>query len=303
MFQKIIQSTYILVFLGAQPSFAETSILEDRSKKFGSIALGESAKPITIQRPWAAYYTDKLPLASFDPYDLIVFDSHEHPQLKPLSDRGKILLGYLSLGEIEKNRPYFREARQENILLDENKNWPGSYFVDMRSKFWAKRVVEELVPQLLHKGFQGIFIDTIDNPIELERVDPERFKGMKEAAITLVKAIKYHYPTIQIMVNRGYEILPELGNSITMVMGESTFTTYDFANKSYKKVAEDEYRKQVEMLQNFKKSYPKVRIVSLDYWNPEDTSEIKKIYDIQRANGFEPFVSVIQLDQLIHEPK
>jgi uncharacterized protein (TIGR01370 family) len=303
MLKKMIPFIVILTVFFPKSSLAEAQNENVKPSSIGSIALGASAKPIIVQKPWAAYYADKLPLSSFDPYDLIIFDAQEHPQLKPLADRGKTLLGYLSLGEIEKIRPYFRAAKTQNILLDENKNWPGSYFVDIRNKFWPKRVVEELVPQLLHKGFHGIFIDTLDNPIELERVDPERYKGMRDAAITLVKAIKYHYPQIQIMVNRAFEILPELGDSITMVLGESIYANYDFATKAYKKVSEDDYRKHVEILQNVKKSFPKIRVMSLDYWNPDDKDEIKKIYNIQRANGFEPYVSVVKLDQLMNEPK
>lgn len=300
MLKKMTCFLILYAFLLPQFSYAES---ENKYTKPVSIAIGASAKPIVIQKPWAAYYTDKLPLSSFDPYDLIVFDSQEHPQLKPLSDRGKTLLGYLSLGEIEKIRPYYRAAKTQDLLLEENKNWPGSYFVDVRNKFWAKRVIEELIPQLLHKGFQGVFIDTLDNPIELERREPEKFKGMRDASITLVKAIRYHYPQIPIMINRAFEILPELGEYITMVLGESIYSSYNFTTKKYQKVNETEYRDQVTQLQNLKKSFPKIRVMSLDYWDPEERDEIKKIYNIQRANGFEPFVSVVKLDHLALEPK
>lgn len=300
MFYRIMLATILgmacLPFVNAEESNQD-------GKTFGAIMLGASAKPVTVQKPWAVYYSDKLQPSSFEAYDLLIFDSHIHPQLKPLADRGKMLLGYLSLGEIEKFRPYFRETKEQNILLEENKNWPGSYFADIRNKYWGKRVIEELVPQLLHKGFHGIFLDTLDNPIELERQDPERFKGMKEASIRLVKAIRYHYPTIQICVNRAFELLPEIGEHISLVLGESTYAGYDFQTKAYKIVSEDEYRKQIELLQNFKKSFPKTRILSLDYWNPSDQEGIKKIYATQRANGFEPFVSIIKLDSLIPEPK
>lgn len=301
MFKKIVCLLVLCAFLSPHFSNAETE--NNTKKKSVGIAIGASAKPIVTQKPWAVYYTDKLPVSAFDPYDLIVFDAQEHPQLKPLSDRGKTLLGYLSLGEIEKIRPHYRAVKSQNILLNENKNWPGSYFVDVRNKFWAKRVIEELIPQLLHKGFHGIFVDTLDNPIELERQDPEKFKGMRDASITLIKAIRYHYPQIPIMINRAFEILPELGEHITMVLGESMYSSYNFSSKKYQKVNENEYRDLVSKLQDFKKSFPKIRIMSLDYWNLEESDEIKKIYNVQRANGFEPFVSVLKLDRLTAEPK
>ena len=56
--------------------------------------------------PWVAYYSDDAPPEAFSAYRIVVLDSHSHPLLAPLSDRGKTLLGYLSLGEVEEHRPY-----------------------------------------------------------------------------------------------------------------------------------------------------------------------------------------------------
>lgn len=266
-------------------------------------ALGASATPQKLTKPWVVYYDSKLPSQVFNNFDLLVFDPQHHPQLQPLLDRGKTLIGYLNAGEVEERERFFSAVQKEGIVLHENGRWKKSYYIDLRDKRWAKRVIEELIPRILHKGFQGIFLDTLDNPIELERTDPEKYKGMAQAAVNLVKAIRYHYPTLPIIVNRAFEILPQIGDIVTMVLGESMYTAYDMEKKQYKLNNPDYYKSELESLKAFKKQFPKVRILSLEYTEAGDKEKIKEIYKLQRENGFEPYVSVIGLDQVIEEPK
>lgn len=152
--------------------------------------------------PWAVYYADTAPPAAFQPYRLLVLDSRTHPPLQPLADRGKTLLGYLSVGEVETHRPWFGRVKGWGILDQENPNWPGSFYVDVRDRRWVKLVVEELVPAILREGFHGVFLDTLDNPPHLERTDPKRWRGMTDAAAALVRAIRRNWPDIGLMQNR-----------------------------------------------------------------------------------------------------
>lgn len=251
---------------------------------------------------WAVYYSDRLPVTAFEPYDLLILDSAYHPPLRPLVDRGKTLLGYISLGEVETHRPWFAEVEAEGILGQENPNWPGSYFVDVRDPRWVERVVAEIVPDILRKGFHGLFLDTLDNPVYLEEQDPARWAGMTEAAAVLVRALRHHYPTIPIMMNRAYALLPHVGGQIDMVMGESVAADYDFEAKTYGRVPADERDYQVELLQEAQKRFPHLRVMTLDYWSPDDPDGIAALYALQRANGFNPSVSVVELDRLVPEP-
>jgi uncharacterized protein (TIGR01370 family) len=252
---------------------------------------------------WVVYYADQAPPDAFNPYHLVVLESESYPPLRPLSDRGKTLLGYLSLGEVEDHRRYFASVKAEKILLQENKDWKGSYFVDVRDPRWTRRVIEQLIPQILRRGFDGLFLDTLDNPAHLERVNPSRFRGMTAAAARLVRTIRLHFPTIKVMMNRGYEILPEVEGHIDMVLGESVFADYDFKTKSYRLVAPQLYQEQVKILQAARKRRPDLGIFTLDYWDPADKAGIARIYREQRANGFEPYVATVELDRIIPEPQ
>ncbi len=251
---------------------------------------------------WAVYYSDKAPTKAFDDFDLLVFDADYHPPLEPLAERGKSLFGYISLGEVEEHRSHYAEVRNQGILLHENPNWKGSYFVDVRRPEWTRRVIEDIIPLILRQGFDGLFFDTLDNPGHLERTDPVRFKGMTEAGARLVRGIRRHFPTTRIMLNRGYDIIPSVEQHIDIILGESVFADYDFETGKYGLVDNETYRQQVEILQSAKARRPNLRVLTLDYWDPRDSRGIARIYRVQRANGFEPYVSTIELDLLVEEP-
>lgn len=253
-------------------------------------------------KPWVVYYADKEPPEAFDPFTLLVLDSENHPPLRPLAERGKVLLGYISVGEVESHRPWYAKVKRWGILSDENPNWKGSFYVDLRDPRWTALVVEELVPMLLRRGFDGVFLDTLDNPVYLEQTQPKKYKGITDAAAQLVRAIRRNYPTIPIMMNRAYPLLPKVERDIDFELGESVYADYDFKTKTYKLVDRTTYLDQVKFLKDAQKRRPELRVMTLDYWSPTDPEGIRRIYKEQRTNGFDPYVATIDLDRLVKEP-
>ena len=261
-----------------------------------------TAAHASAQMRWAAYYGQDAPLHAFDDFNLLVFDSDAHPPLDPLAARGKVLLGYLSVGEVASYRSYYAAVRAQGILLQENSNWKGSFFVDVRDSRWTRRVLDELVPQILRRGFSGVFLDTLDNPAHLERTNPRSYRGMSEAAAALVAAIRSKYPHIRIMLNRAYDLLPSVDRHIDDVVGESVYADYDFETKRYQLVPRALYEQQVRILQSARQRRPQLRVFSLDYWDPADRAGVARIYAEQRKNGFRPYVATVELDRVVPEP-
>ena len=252
---------------------------------------------------WLVYYSDKAPAEAFDGYGLLVFDSLNHPPLGPFSGSGKTLLGYISLCEVREGRSYFEDVRADGVLLHENANWKGSHLLDIRNPLWRRRVVEQLIPEILARGFDGLFIDTLDNAVYLENADPEKYEGMKASAVELVREIRRRYPSTKIMVNRAYELLPAIEQHIDIVLGESMFTSYDFRKGVYSLAARNIYQKQADLLKAARERRPGLKLLSLDYWDPDDVEGVARIYRSQRANGFRPYVATIALDRIVEEPK
>lgn len=249
------------------------------------------------------YYANSAPPEAFADYDLVVLDSSHHPPLAPLRREKRTLLGYLSLGEVDHKRPFFQAVRDEWLLIRENPDWPGSFYVDIRDLRWQTRVLDELLPAVLAEGFDGVFLDTLDSVLELERREPVRYSGMTEAAAQLVRQIRARHPGIKIMVNRAFELLPRLDRVVDIVLAESIYADYDFATGNHYLIEPAAYREQAALLAAARQRNPALRIMTLDYWNPADRSGIARIYRAQREQGFEPYVATVKLDQLVREPR
>ncbi|MEZ5398555.1 MAG: endo alpha-1,4 polygalactosaminidase [Bryobacteraceae bacterium] len=236
------------------------------------------------------------------PFGLLVLDDRHHPPITPLRASGKLLLGYLSIGEAEKTRPYFDALRRDGVLVEENPDWKGAWRLDMRDRKWRWRVVHQLVPSLQRMGFDGVFLDTADVAAHLESRDPVRFAGMKKAAVELVREIRARHPRIRIMLNRGFDLLPDLTGEIDFVLAESTRARYDFAAKVYRRAPDEEYARSAALLREAVAKAPSLSVYTLDYWDPADSAGVAAIYREQRANGFAPYVSTILLDRIVPEP-
>lgn len=249
---------------------------------------------------WAAYYSADAPRGGFSGFQLLVLDSDAHPPLSSLP-KGCTSLGYLSIGEIENNRAHFGLAKEKGILAGENGNWKGSFFVDMRNPWWNHEV-RTLVNGILQQGFDGVFLDTIDDAEYLESQDGRRYAGMQDAMVQLIRDIRREFPHIPIAVNRGFSLLPKIGSSIDYLLAESIRTGYDFTAKTYHLLPSSQYSEQVQLLRLARQGNPRLTILTLDYWNPQDLPGIARIYREQRANGFSPYVSTIRLNEIVREP-
>lgn len=263
---------------------------------FGTICLMAKNAGNGIDK-YVIYYGSDAKASDFKDFKLIVFDSEYTKLVETLIRENKIVLAYLSLGEVNSSREYFPVVKKEGLLLPENPNWKGAHLVDIRKDYWQKFVVNELVPGILERGFDGIFLDTLDSPLELERSKPREFAEMKSAAIRLIKSIREEYPDIKIMLNRAYSIAPEVAGDINYLLGESVYHTYDFAGKKFVPVDKKLYQQQVKLLKEVKRVNPKVKIMTLDYCPPGNESLYNEIMSRQKANGFIPFVSTtVKLD-------
>jgi uncharacterized protein (TIGR01370 family) len=252
---------------------------------------------------WAVCYSDQPSPFDLARYDVIVLDPDRRPNLGPMVDRNRTILAYLSLTQMGRERSQFRALSAAGIVLDEHPIWSGAHYLDFRRPEWTRAVIEEIVPRMLSAGFNGLFLDTLDDAEFLERQDPEKFQGMRAAAIQLVHAIRHHFPAIVLMANRGYAIMPEVAGSIDMLLGESVLSTFDPKTRAYRRVTPEDVDWQVNALRAARTVNPRLKIFTLDYWNPADRKGVRSLYDAQRRNGFIPYVSTPMLDTLVEEPR
>ena len=252
----------------------------------GSTASAVETKP----NKWIIYYSNALPAENFLGYDVIVFDDAVHPPLSPLLYRNKTLLAYLSLAEIRNDKTYLGEMDKQGLLLGKNPNW-NSRHIDIRNPEWTRKIIEELIPPLIQQGFNGLMLDTADTAIAMEAQGPKKYAGMQQALVNLVKEIRYQYPNLKLMLNRGFEVLPKVETDIDMLLAESIYIKYDFKDKSFERFPDTIYNGLVTYFNEAKKRNPKLKIYTLDYWKKDDPAGMMAIYNAQVASGFAPYVS------------
>lgn len=251
---------------------------------------------------WAVYYHTKLSAHAFEGQDLVVFDRRYHPELKPLRDSKTELYAYISVGEVPGDVPEKKTLDAKGSLLSKNEKW-NSYVVDTRSKEWRKIILGQ-VADAKEKGFNGVMLDTIDSPLHwAETHEGKKADAVRTGAIALIKAIRNAQPEMKIILNRGFDILPEVAKDIDFALAESILTQPGDSAGHFEYHPPDSYAQAVTQLQQVAAFAPHLQILTLDYWNQDDVAGILSIYDEQRANGFTPYVTTPDLHQFTPEPK
>lgn len=254
------------------------------------------------QGPRFAVYYGHEDAPALSDCDVAVLDAEADDRLLARRAQGAIFLGYLSMGEIHATRTYAAAAESAGILLHPNPHWPDARFVDMRAEAWSRLVLEQLVPAIVARGFDGVFLDTLDDAEHLETTDPARFAGMVAAAAALVRRMRQRFPTLRIMINRGYAVLPQIGGRFDMLLGESVRAAHDAARGGYILLPDRDYAWQRERMWEARRRDPALRLFALDYWDPEDTAGIARLYREHRRNGFIPYVATRDLTRIVPWP-
>lgn len=257
----------------------------------------------TTKLVWGIDYGPATAPAVARTFDLLVLEP-DHPRpIAPLRGPKSVLLGYISLGEVEKRRPFAAALDQAGALQTPNPNWPDARLVDVRHPAWTALVLDTLIPQILAKGYDGIFLDTLDNAEAMERADATGNAGMILAAKLLVKAIRTRFPAIKIMLNRGYALLPEVATDVDLILGEAMASRWNFQERTYERAPESDWDWQANHLRAAKSANPAIVLTTLDYWTVTDPRTIAGLYARERAAEFHPYVATLSLDHLLPEPR
>jgi len=86
-------------------------------------------------------------------------------EIASLQASGKIVLAYLSIGEAEDYRFYWKEkwnSKKPAFLEEENPDWAGNYKVKYWYKAWWKKALRPYLDKIMAAGFDGVYLDIID---------------------------------------------------------------------------------------------------------------------------------------------
>ncbi|MCK4319486.1 endo alpha-1,4 polygalactosaminidase [Candidatus Micrarchaeota archaeon] len=86
-------------------------------------------------------------------------------QIKELNSQGKIVLSYLSIGEAELYRDYWKKEWYENppsFIDEKNLEWEGNYKVKYWHPVW-QTIILYRIQDISEAGYNGVYLDRLDS--------------------------------------------------------------------------------------------------------------------------------------------
>lgn len=226
-------------------------------------------------------------------FGLVILNGHRDPPIT----KDTLIFGYFSVGEVKPGTPEEAFARKHKLIIGQNRDWK-SLIVDPRKKIWQRYILEYVFPSFKKRGFSGIFLDTIDSPLILEKQDPVRYKGMRMVLVNLIKTAHQRYPETPIILNRALWILPTVARSIQGVLFEDFCREYYFRKKKYDFVPTWVVRRDNAFVRIAKVINPQLTVLTVDYGNPTDLAPMRHCFYESRKRGYHPYFTTLHVNQL-----
>ncbi|KOS63200.1 endo alpha-1,4 polygalactosaminidase [Lysinibacillus agricola] len=171
--------------------------------------------------------------------DLVIVEPIEMQQkyIEHAQKNGTLIYGYINAMEADKwNSELYSQLNEEDFYKDEHgekmyfSEW-DSYLMDMTSKHYQELLLKEIQKQIVQKGLDGVFLDTVGN---INSYLPENEQATQnEAMLSFIKKIKQQYNGLSVAQNWGFQTLADYtAPYIDFIMWE---------NFSYDVVGEDEW--------------------------------------------------------------
>ncbi len=181
-------------------------------------------------------YSSRPDPADLLAFDLCILDANAQIDLKPAREMGHQCLAYISTVEARPGTPMAKLADSLKISrLGRNETW-GSDLLDVSHRDWEYLIVERLAKASTERGFDGFFLDTIDSVALLAPNSPERTAEYRARITAMIRKLHQRFPDKKIVLNRGFDLLKDVGHDISGVLVESVYQTCDIQSKRHRAV-------------------------------------------------------------------
>ena len=248
------------------------------------------SKPLGDVETFAVVYYANRSLDQLAKFNMVVLDpaNYDSADLTRLKSMGCIPIAYLNVGEVETYRAYFSLV-DTSIMLSPDPNWRDRYYVDLCNPMWERIVAQERVPEVMRKGFCGVFLDFAGAL--------EEYPNMDSCAVSLVRQVRRVEGNGDIIADGVRPIIQKIGNYIDGIAVEGLMGYYDFHTDTYRLRNDSlEDQRSTALLSEAKKF--KLSVFQLDYAAPKDSKIRDYIIVRSRQIGFVPYVGTIELDTL-----
>ncbi|HET8935626.1 MAG TPA: endo alpha-1,4 polygalactosaminidase [Polyangiales bacterium] len=231
----------------------------------------------------AFFYGKPIPAELTQAYDQVVVEPGHNHDVAALSKSHAVLVAYLSMGEVAKHK---LDQTDKSWRLSQNDAW-ASTVMDLTHPGYRKYLLDHY-EALWSKGYHRFFLDTLDS-YQLGTKDAKQRELQRKALCELISGMVSRHAEVRILLNRGFELLPEVGKLVHGVVAESLFDRWDAAKSSYVRVPQNDYEWLVARLREAKDRYH-LPVIVIDYRPPEERAEARATAEKIAKLGFEPWV-------------
>ena len=259
-----------------------------------STGLASAAEAVQPPRSVAFWYAETPPVSELSQFDWVVLEpGHvQAADIALLREQGSSPFAYLSVGEFSGDMAALADASLDGDASQvRNEAW-DSQVMQLSSKGWSDHLLQQ-ARQLREAGYAGIFLDTLDSFQLLPAHEREKERlALRDFLVEL----KRREPELKLFFNRGFEVLPELPGVAAAVAVESIHAGWDAEKQAYRSVSDADREWLEGHLQPLRDQG--IPLVTIDYLPPERRDDARQLAARLRAEGFIPYVTVPDLDQL-----
>lgn len=227
--------------------------------------------------------------AKFAGYDLVVADGEEirADQVDALHAGGALVLGYLSVGTIERWRSWYPLVKR--YRLDFWGDW-GEWYAQVAQPGYRAVIAGTVAPALLAKGLDGLFLDNVDMIAD----HPRQRTGMYTLVASLSAIVRGGGGLL--FAQNGEGVIDPLLPALDGWNREDVTWTYDFDGRRYRRVGARARRAATDALRRIGDAG--LLVTATDYTKAANPAARDESVASACAAGAVPFVSDIGLSRL-----
>ena len=238
------------------------------------------------------YYGDDISYSMVGIHDYIIVQ----PELINTSRHGFSLYkdkiyAYVSIGEIDEKIKEFKKVKKSWIVAT-NVAWK-SKVLDIKNKEYQEFIFKELIEPRRKEGFVNFFFDTLDSYHLYSQTKKEKEMSRKALA-SFINEFHKRYPEAKLILNRGFDIIDDVHDSIEAVLFESYYVGVGGANLGYKEVSDNDREWldiYIKKIQSYHKDVIALEYLPTNQLEQKSPSIIKKV----KEKGMIPYISNVDL--------
>ena len=241
----------------------------------------------------AFYYGPNPPVNALAQFDRLVLEPEniKPAELTQLKRSGAIAYSYLSVGEVGEHRNWYDRIPQDAVT-GTNGDW-NSKLMNLSDPAWQRFLLQRAA-ELQRRGYEGLFLDTMDSYQLFVKSDAER-KKQEAALANLVYRIKRKYPQLSIITNRGFEVIDRIGQYIDGVAAESLYAGWNNGLQTYTEVPETDRQWLQQKFETIRQKFS-IDTIAIEYLPANKRSEARNIAAKIADDGSIPWIANPALD-------